>query len=85
MDNIYLPHLVTIEDIYERPLTSEFPSCLKDRPCATFDFKAGQFASIRPWPRQSTLHSLRAYEEGLHTVHLQEAGRVTGGLSELHR
>ena len=44
MDNIYLPHLVTIEDIYERPLTSGV-SVLSQRPAVrdTFDFKAGQF------------------------------------------
>ncbi|MEK7773771.1 MAG: heterodisulfide reductase subunit F, partial [Deltaproteobacteria bacterium] len=46
MNNLYLPHLATIEDIYEEaPDVRSFRLVFKDEKLRdSFDFKAGQFA-----------------------------------------
>ncbi|HHL39302.1 MAG TPA: heterodisulfide reductase subunit F [Deltaproteobacteria bacterium] len=86
-DNIYLPHLVTIEDIYEEtPDTRSYRLVFKDeRLRESFDFKAGQFGLYSAFGYGESTFCIASSptRKGYIQCTFRRVGRVTGGLAEL--
>ncbi|MBI5826662.1 MAG: FAD/NAD(P)-binding protein [Deltaproteobacteria bacterium] len=87
MNNLYLPHLATIEDIYEEaPDVRSFRLVFKDeRLRDTFDFKAGQFALYSAFGLGESTFCIASppTRKGYVQCTFRRTGRVTGGLAEM--
>lgn len=87
MDNIYLPHLVTIEDIYEEaPDVRSFRLVFKDPAVRdTFEFKAGQFGLYSAFGLGESTFCIASAptRKGYIQCTFRKSGRVTGGLADL--
>lgn len=86
-NNIYLPHLVTIEDIYEEaPDVRSYRLVFKDKELReSFDFKAGQFGLYSAFGLGESTFCIASSptRKGYIQCTFRKTGRVTGGLSEL--
>ena len=81
MQNIYLPHLMTVEDIVEEtPDVRTFRLVFQDEKMReSFSFRAGQFASTRPSARgEHVLHRESLHAEGLHRDDVPARGARDG-------
>src|SRR3990170_493943 len=87
MNNIYLPYLVTIEDIYEEaPDVRTCRLVFKDPKVRdTFDFKTGQFALYSAFGLGESTFCIASSptHKGYIQCTFRKSGRVTGGLSDL--
>lgn len=87
MNNIYLPYLATIEDIYEEaPDVRTFRLVFKDEKVRdAFDFKAGQFGLYSAFGYGESTFCIASSptRKGYIQCTFRRAGRVTGGLTEL--
>lgn len=87
MDNIYLPYLATIEDIYEEaPDVRTCRLVFKDPKVRdTFDFKTGQFALYSAFGLGESTFCIASSptHKGYIQCTFRKSGRVTGGLSDL--
>ncbi len=87
MNNLYLPHLATIEDIYEEaPDVRSFRLVFKDEKLReTFDFKAGQFALYSAFGLGESTFCIASSptRKGYVQCTFRRTGRVTGGLAEM--
>ncbi len=87
MTNIYLPHLATIEDIYEEaPDVRSFRLVFKDPKLReTFGFRAGQFGLYSAFGLGESTFCIASSptRKGYIQCTFRRTGRVTGGLSEL--
>jgi len=87
MNNPYLPHLATIEDIYEEaPDVRSFRLVFKDEKLRdSFDFKAGQFALYSAFGLGESTFCIASppTRKGYVQCTFRRTGRVTGGLSEM--
>lgn len=87
MNNLYLPHLATIEDIYEEaPDVRSFRLVFKDEGLReTFDFKAGQFALYSAFGLGESTFCIASSptRKGYVQCTFRRTGRVTGGLAEM--
>lgn len=87
MNNIYLPHLVTIEDIYEEaPDVRSFRLVFKDPKLRdSFEFKAGQFGLYSAFGLGESTFCIASSptRKGYIQCTFRKSGRVTGGLSGL--
>ncbi len=87
MNNIYLPHLVTIEDIYEEaPDVRSYRLVFKDEALRdSFDFKTGQFGLYSAFGLGESTFCIASSptRKGYIQCTFRKSGRVTGGLSEL--
>ncbi len=87
MSNLYIPHLVTIEDIYEE--TSDirsFKLVFKDKELReTFEFKTGQFGLYSAFGLGESTFCLASSptRKGYIQCTFRKTGRVTNGLGEL--
>src|SRR3989338_2518382 len=87
MDNIYLPYLATIEDIYEEaPDVRTCRLVFKDPKVRdTFDFKTGQFALYSAFGLGESTFCIASSptRKGYIQCTFRRSGRVTGGLYDL--
>ena len=87
MNNIYLPSLMTIEDIYEEaPDVRSFRLVFKDKGLRdSFDFKAGQFGLYSAFGSGESTFCIASSptRKGYIQCTFRRTGRVTGGLSSL--
>ena len=87
MENIYLPYLATIEDIYEEaPDVRSFRLVFKDEKVReTFDFKTGQFGlySVFGLGESTFCIASSPTRRGYITCTFRRSIRVTNGLFEL--
>lgn len=87
MNNLYLPHLVTIEDIYEEaPDVRSFRLVFKDEKVRdSFDFKAGQFGLYSAFGLGESTFCIASSptRKGYIQCTFRKSGRVTGGLANL--
>ena len=87
MDNLYVPHLVTIEDITdETPDVKTFHLVFKDKKMRdTFEFKTGQFAEYSAFGAgESTFCIASAHtRKGYVQCTFRRTGKVTDALSKL--
>lgn len=87
MNNIYLPHLVTIEDIYEEaPDVRSFRLVFKDPSVRdSFEFKAGQFGLYSSFGLGESTFCIASAptRKGYIQCTFRRTGRVTGGLASL--
>src|SRR5574337_638516 len=87
MNNIYLPHLVRIEDIYEEaPDVRSFRLVFKDPAVRdSFDFKAGQFGLYSAFGLGESTFCIASppTRKGYIKCTFRKTGRVTGGLAQL--
>ncbi|MEK6531015.1 MAG: FAD/NAD(P)-binding protein [Deltaproteobacteria bacterium] len=87
MDNIYLPHLATIEDIYEEaPDVRSFRLIFKDEKFRdSFEFKAGQFGLYSAFGLGESTFCIASppTRKGYIQCTFRTAGRVTTGLAGL--
>jgi NAD(P)H-flavin reductase len=87
MNNIYLPQLVTIEDIYdEAPDVKSYRLVFKDKAVReAFDFKAGQFGLYSAFGLGESTFCIASSptRKGYIQCTFRRTGRVTGGLDEL--
>ncbi|HBR18133.1 MAG: heterodisulfide reductase subunit F [Deltaproteobacteria bacterium RIFCSPLOWO2_12_FULL_43_16] len=87
MDNIYLPYLATIEDIYEEaPDVRTFKLVFKDEKVReTFSFKTGQFGLYSVFGAGESTFCIASSptHRGYIQCTFRKSGRVTGGLSDL--
>ncbi len=87
MNNIYLPHLVRIEDIYEEaPDVRSFRLVFKDPAVRdSFDFKAGQFGLYSAFGLGESTFCIASSptRKGYIQCTFRRTGRVTGGLAGL--
>lgn len=87
MNNIYLPQLVTIEDIYdETPDVRSYRLVFKDNHLReTFDFKAGQFGLYSAFGLGESTFCIASSptRKGYFQCTFRRAGRVTNGLADL--
>ncbi|OGP18900.1 MAG: heterodisulfide reductase subunit F [Deltaproteobacteria bacterium GWA2_55_10] len=87
MNNIYLPQLVTIEEIRdEAPDVRSFKLVFKDpRLREGFDFKTGQFALYSAFGLGESTFCIASSptKKGYIQCTFRRSGRVTGGLSQL--
>lgn len=86
-NNIYLPHLVTIEDIYEEaPDVRSYRLVFKDRALReSFDFKAGQFGLYSAFGLGESTFCIASSptRKGYIQCTFRKSGRVTTGLADL--
>ncbi len=87
MSNIYLPHLVTIEDIYEEaPWVRSYKLVFKDHEVRdNFDFKAGQFGLYSAFGAGESTFCLASSptRKGYIQCTFRSVGRVTSALADL--
>jgi NAD(P)H-flavin reductase len=87
MENLYLPHLVTIEDIRrETPDVRTFRLVFKDPAVRdSFEFKAGQFALYSAFGYGESTFCIASAptRKGYIECTFRQVGRVTGGLADL--
>ena len=87
MNNIYLPYLVTIEDIYEEaPDVRTCRLVFKDPKVRdSFDFKTGQFGLYSAFGAGESTFCIASSptQKGYIQCTFRKSGRVTGGLIEL--
>lgn len=87
MNNIYLPYLATIEDIYEEaPDVRTFRLVFKDPKVRdSFDFKTGQFGLYSVFGAGESTFCIASSptRKGYIQCTFRKSGRVTGGLTEL--
>ncbi len=87
MENIYLPKLVTIEDIYEEgPGVRSFRLVFKDKALRdSFDFKAGQFGLYSAFGLGEATFCIASSptRKGYFQCTFRNTGRVTGALYAL--
>lgn len=87
MNNIYLPNLVTIEDIYEEaPDVRSFRLVFKDQKLRdSFEFKAGQFGLYSAFGLGESTFCIASSptRKGYIQCTFRKTGRVTGGLANL--
>lgn len=87
MNNIYLPYLATIEDIYEEaPDVRTFRLVFKDHDVRdSFDFKAGQFGLYSAFGAGESTFCIASSptRKGYIQCTFRKGGRVTGALSDL--
>ena len=87
MNNIYLPNLVTIEDIYEEaPDVRSFRLVFKDPKLRdTFEFKTGQFGLYSAFGLGESTFCIASSptRKGYIQCTFRKSGRVTGGLAQL--
>lgn len=87
MNNIYLPYLATIEDIYEEaPDVRTFRLVFKDEKVRdSFDFKTGQFGLYSAFGAGESTFCIASSptRKGYIQCTFRRGGRVTGALSEL--
>lgn len=87
MDNIYLPYLATIEDIYEEaPDVRTLRLVFKDEKVRdSFDFKAGQFGLYSAFGAGESTFCIASppTRKGYIQCTFRKGGRVTGALSDL--
>ena len=87
MNNIYLPHLVTIEDIREEtPDVKSFKLVFNDEKTRdSFGFKAGQFALYSAFGLGESTFCIASSptRKGYVQCTFRRSGRVTGGLANL--
>lgn len=87
MNNIYLPQLVTIEDIYEEaPDVRSFRLVFKDKALReSFEFKTGQFGLYSAFGQGESTFCIASAptRKGYIQCTFRRSGRVTGGLSNL--
>ncbi len=87
MKNLYLPHLVTIEDVYqETPDVRSYRLVFKDPGVRdTFDFKTGQFGiySAFGYGESSFCIASSPTRKGYIQCTFRQVGRVTGALAGL--
>jgi NAD(P)H-flavin reductase len=87
MENIYLPKLVTIEDIYEEgPGVRSFRLVFKDKELRdSFDFKAGQFGLYSAFGLGEATFCIASSptRKGYFQCTFRNTGRVTGALYTL--
>ncbi|MBI5286902.1 MAG: FAD/NAD(P)-binding protein [Deltaproteobacteria bacterium] len=88
MNNIYLPYLATIEDIYEEaPDVRSFRLVFKDKKIReTFDFKAGQFGLYSAFGAGESTFCIASppTRKGFIQCTFRKAGRVTSALADLN-
>ncbi|MDP2681954.1 MAG: FAD/NAD(P)-binding protein [Deltaproteobacteria bacterium] len=87
MNNIYLPYLATIEDIYEEaPDVRTYKLVFKDEKVRdAFDFKAGQFGLYSAFGAGESTFCIASSptRKGYIQCTFRRGGRVTGALSDL--
>jgi len=87
MNNIYLPQLVTIEDIYEEaPDVRSFRLVFKDKTLRdAFEFKTGQFGLYSAFGLGESTFCIASSptRKGYIQCTFRRSGRVTGGLYDL--
>ncbi len=87
MNNIYLPQLVTIEDIYEEaPDVRSFRLVFKDKALRnSFEFKTGQFGLYSAFGLGESTFCIASSptRKGYIQCTFRRSGRVTGGLYDL--
>lgn len=87
MNNIYLPQLVTIEDIYEEaPDVRSFRLVFKDKGLRdSFEFKTGQFGLYSAFGLGESTFCIASSptRKGYIQCTFRRSGRVTGGLYDL--
>ncbi|MBI5886107.1 MAG: FAD/NAD(P)-binding protein [Deltaproteobacteria bacterium] len=87
MNNIYLPQLVTIEDIYEEaPDVRSFRLVFKDAGLRdSFEFKTGQFGLYSAFGQGESTFCIASSptRKGYIQCTFRKSGRVTGGLAQL--
>ena len=87
MNNIYLPNLVTIEDIYEEaPDVRSFRLVFKDPKLRdTFEFKTGQFGLYSAFGLGESTFCIASSptRKGYIQCTFRKSGRVTGALAQL--
>ncbi|MBI5327695.1 MAG: FAD/NAD(P)-binding protein [Deltaproteobacteria bacterium] len=87
MNNIYLPYLATIEDIYEEaPDVRTFKLVFKDPKVRDgFDFKTGQFGLYSAFGAGESTFCIASspMRKGYIQCTFRKGGRVTGALSDL--
>jgi len=87
MSNLYLPQIVTIEDIYEEtPDVRSFRLVFRDKKVReSFDFKTGQFGLYSSFGLGESTFCIASAptRKGYIQCTFRRMGRVTGGLSRL--
>ncbi len=87
MENLYLPNLVTIEDIYEEtPDVRSFRLVFRDEKTRdSFDFKAGQFGLYSAFGLGESTFCIASppTRKGYFQCTFRKTGRVTSGLLDL--
>ncbi|MFQ5585543.1 MAG: FAD/NAD(P)-binding protein [Thermodesulfobacteriota bacterium] len=87
MDNLYLPHLTTIEDIYEEtPDTRSYKLVFKDPEVRdSFDFKTGQFGLYSAFGAGESTFCIASSptRKGYIQCTFRNVGRVTSALADL--
>lgn len=87
MENLYLPNLVTIEDIYEEtPDVRSFKLVFRDEKTRdSFDFKAGQFGLYSAFGLGESTFCIASppTRKGYFQCTFRKTGRVTSGLLDL--